>query len=393
MVDLEKRPGLGPIPASLIDRAKAIVLKPNDEWPKIAAETDSQADILKCYVLPLAAIGPVAGLIGSQVFGYGALFVAYRPSLMSSLVTAILGFVLTILGVYVLAAIADWLAPKFEGQANKANAFKLVAYGGTAAWLAGVFSLVPMLAVFGLLGLYSLYLFYTGSGPMMAVPEAKRIAYTVVTFLAAAVLYWIVALVVGMVVAAVGLGAAGIGAIASGSADDVTVSIPGVGSVNSSKLEEIGKQAEDAAAGKMPAVPAAKMQELLPASIGPFARTATESMAMGPMGSTAEGTYTNGDKSFELRIIDMAGMGALAGLGAAIGVEQSREDADGYERTKSVDGQMQTESWNNSSSRGKFGTTIANRFMVEAEGDATDIADLKVAVGQIDPDDLTGLTE
>ncbi len=393
MTDLEKRPGLGPIPANLIDRAKAIILKPVEEWPKIATETDSQGDILRSYVVPLAAIGPVAGLIGGQIFGYGALFVSYRPSIVSSLVTALLSFVLTIVGVFVLAAIADWLAPKFEGQSNRQNAFKLVAYGGTAAWLAGVFSLVPMLAVFGLLGLYSIYLFYTGVGPMMAVPEAKRIGYTVVTFVVAAVLYWIVALAVGMVVAAVGFGTAGIGAIAGASEDEVTMTVPGVGSVDLDKLEEIGKQAENTAAGKNPAVPAAKMQELLPTAIGPFKRTATESMAMGPMGSTAEGTYTDGDKSFKLRVSDMAAMGAIAGLGAAIGVEQSREDADGFERTTSVDGQMQTESWNNASSTGKFGTTIANRFMVEAEGDAGSIDDLKAAVGQIDAGDLEDLTE
>jgi hypothetical protein len=385
--------GLGPVPAALIDRAKAIILKPNDEWPKIGAETQSQSDILKGYVLPLAAIGPVAGLIGGQVFGYGALFVSFRPSLMSGLVTAILGFVLTIVGVFVLAAIADWLAPKFEGQSNKANAFKLVAYGGTAAWLAGIFSLIPMLAVFGLLGLYSLYLFYTGSGPMMAIPEAKRIGYTVVTFVAAAVLYWIIALIVGAIVATVGLGAAGIGALSSASDDEVTVSIPGIGSVNTRKLEEIGKQAEDAAAGKIPAIPPAKMQELLPVAIGSFQRTATQSAAMGPMGSTAEGTYTSGDKRFTLRIIDMAGMGALAGLGAAFGVEQNREDADGYERTRSVNGQMQTEAWNNAGSRGKFGTTVANRFMVEAEGDAGSIDDLKAAVAQVAGGELESLAK
>jgi Yip1 domain len=393
MADLENRQGLGPIPASLIDRAKAMILRPVEEWTKIAAETDSQNDILKSYVLPLAAIGPIAGLIGGQVFGYGALFVSYRPSLMSGLVSAVLGFALTIVGVYVLAAIADWLAPKFEGQSNKLGAFKLVAYGGTAAWLAGIFSLIPMLAVFALLGLYSLYLFYTGAGPMMAVPEAKRIAYTVVTFLAAAVLYWIVMLLVGSIVAMVGLGAVGMGAIAGASEDEVTVSIPGVGSVNTSQLEKIGKQAEDAAAGKIPAIPASKMQQLLPVAVGAWQRSATETMAIGPMGSTAEGTYTNGDKSFKLRIIDMAGMGALAGLGAAIGVEQSREDATGYERTQSVDGQMQTESWNNGSSSGKFATTIDSRFMVEAEGDAASIEDLKSAVAQIDTDALAGLAE
>ena len=112
MADLENRPGIGPIPAALVDRGKAIILKPTEEWPRIAVETDSQGDILRNYVVPLAAIGPVAGLIGSQLFGYGALFVSYRPSIVSSLVTALLSFVLTIVGVFVLAAIADWLAPK-----------------------------------------------------------------------------------------------------------------------------------------------------------------------------------------------------------------------------------------------------------------------------------------
>jgi hypothetical protein len=385
--------GLGPIPAALIDRAKAIILRPNDEWPRIAAETTSQGDILRNYVLPLAAIGPVAGLIGGQVFGYGALFISIRPSLMSGLVTAVLSFVLTIVGVFVLAAIADWLAPKFEGQSNKLNAFKLVAYGGTAAWLAGIFSLIPMLAVFGLLGLYSLYLFYTGSGPMLAIPEAKRVAYTVVTFLVAAVLYWIIALIVGAIVATIGLGAAGIGALTGASDDEVTLTVPGAGTVDLDKLEEMGKQAESAANGNNPAVPASKMQELLPTEIGPFKRSAVESMAMGPMGSTAEGTYTNGDKSFKLRIVDMAAMGAIAGIGSAMGVEHSSEDADGYERMQTVDGQMQTEAWNKTNSTGKFSTTVANRFTIEAEGDASDIVDLKVAVGQIDPDDLTDLVE
>jgi hypothetical protein len=135
------------------------------------------------------------------------------------------------------------------------------------------------------------------------------------------------------------------------------------------------------------------MQELLPTEIGPFKRSAVESMAMGPMGSTAEGTYTNGDKSFKLRIVDMAAMGAIAGIGSTMGVEHSSEDADGYERMQTVDGQMQTEAWNKTNSTGKFSTTVANRFTIEAEGDASDIVDLKVAVGQIDPDDLTDLVE
>ena len=387
--------GLGPIPASLIDRAKAIVLKPNDEWPKIAGETQSQGDILRSYVLPLAAIGPIASLIGSQIFGYGALFVSIRPSLMSSLVTAVLSFVLTIVGVYVLAAIADWLAPKFEGQSNKLNAFKLVAYGGTAAWLAGIFSLIPMLAVFGLLGLYSLYLFYTGSGPMMAVPEAKRIAYTVVTFLAAAVLYWIVALIVGMIVATVGLGAAGIGAIAGAAADDdeVTISIPGVGSVNSSKIEEAAARAEKIQKGEIKAVETDTLKAMLPDTIGGFARTGFSTMAMGVAGSGVEGDYKANDQQFSLKVQDMLALSGLAGIGSAMGIEQEKEDENGYERIGTVDGQWREERWNNGSSSGTYAVMIADRFRIEASGNVANIDVLKAAVASIDAGDLQDLAE
>src|SRR5690606_3348160 len=38
---------------SIVDRAKAIILTPKEEWPKIVVEPKDQGDILKSYVLPL----------------------------------------------------------------------------------------------------------------------------------------------------------------------------------------------------------------------------------------------------------------------------------------------------------------------------------------------------
>jgi len=377
---------------SLIDRAKAIILKPADEWPKIAAETKPQGEVLKGYVLPLAAIGPVASLIGGQLFGYGAFGFSYKPPLVSAIVSAIISYALGVLAVYVMMFIADWLAPKFDGQSNRDQAFKFAAYSYTAGWLAGIFGLIPALGVFGLLGLYSIYLLYTGAPVMMKVPEQKAGSYTAVTIVCAVVLAMIMAPITAALSGLMGFGA--IATMAGGDGDvSGKITVPGGGSVDLDKIEQIGKQAEDAASGKSPPVPSAKMQALLPSSIGGYARSATESAAMGQMGSTAEGTYTMGDKSFTLRITDMSALGALAGIGAAMGVEQSREDANGYERTHSVDGQMQTEKWDKTNGSGKFGTTIASRFMVEAEGNAGSIDDLKAAVAQVDPDDLEALVD
>ena len=84
-------------------------------------------------------------------------------------------------------------------------------------------------------------------------------------------------------------------------------------------------------------------------------------------------------------------LGAIAGLGAAMGVSNNREDANGYERTGTVNGQMQSESWNKSDSTGKFSVVVANRFMIEAEGKAASVDELKAAVAMVDQGNLMGL--
>lgn len=373
--------------ASLVERAKAIILTPKEEWPKIAAETATQAEILKTWVLPLAAIGPIASLIGGQVFGYGAFGFSYRPGIVSALVTAIFTYGLAIASVFVLAFIADFLAPKFNGVSNRTNAFKLVAYGYTASWLAGAFGLIPALAFFTLLGLYSLYLIYTGVTPLMQVPQDKAAGYTAVTILCAIVLALIVTPIVGAVSGLFAFNAI----TASSDTASGTVTLPGGGSLDLDKMQQASKQLENAANNKTPPIPAAKMQELLPAAIGSYARTTIESVAVGPMGSNAQGTYTAGANSYTLKIADMSALGALAGLGAAMGVEQSKEDANGYEKTTTVNGQMQTESWNHQGRNGKFGVVVNNRFLIEAEGTADSVDELKAAVASINQSQLVDL--
>lgn len=384
-------PNLETAAKGIFDRAKAIILTPNDEWPKIEAETKTQQEILMGYVLPLAAIGPVASLIGSQVFGYGALGFTYRPPLVTSLVTAVVTFAISIAMVFLLTFITDWLAPKFDGQSNKLNAFKLVAYGGTASWAAGVFSIIPMLALFGILGLYSLYLYYTGAAPLMKVPQEKSVGYVAVVIVCAFLASILIAPITAAITGAVGYGAMSGMHMGSNDAGGGTLTLPGGGTIDSNRIEQMSKQAENSFNGKSPPVDAAKMQALMPSSIGSYQRTAIESVGASVGGSQAEGTYASGDNNFKLRITDMSALGALAGLAGAFGVSQSKEDANGYERTGTVDGHMQTESWNKTDSHGKFGIVVGDRFMVEAEGKTASIDELKAAVATIDPADLADL--
>src|SRR5688572_30293998 len=168
---MEGIPGSTP-PAGLVERAKAILLKPKEEWPRIAADPSTPGDVVTRYAIPLIAIGPVASFIGGQLFGYSTWFVSYRPGLMAGLSSAVGSFVMSLIVLLAVTFIAELLAPKFGGEANRRQALKWVAYGATASWVGAIFGLIPSLAGLGMLaGLYSLYLFYVGASPVMKVPE------------------------------------------------------------------------------------------------------------------------------------------------------------------------------------------------------------------------------
>lgn len=245
----------------------------------------------------------------------------------------------------------------------------------------------------GILGLYSLYLLFLGLPRLMKTPEDKALPYTIVTVLAAALLF----IVAGAL-------AAPFSGLFSGHAarEEVNgeLNVPGVGKVDLGKLDTASKQMESAAkkmeeatrTGSSVAVNPAALQALLPEKIGRFTRTEVESSGMSA-GTHASARYTAGDDNLSLEVTDMAAVGAFAGLGAALNVQSNRETATGYEKTETVDGRIVSESWDKESRAGKFSTTLANRFMVEASGTVSDISELKEAVNAIGLERLAALAK
>ncbi|WP_428629342.1 Yip1 family protein [Sphingopyxis sp.] len=190
-------------PASgIIQRAKDIILKPKETWSGIAAEPATTQSIYVPYVLLLAAIGPLAGFIGGQVFGITVFGVTYHPPLVGALVSAIVSYGLGLATVFVLALVIDGLAPNFGGQKDQVQALKVAAYSATAGWVGGVFQLIPALSLIGVLfGLYGLYLLYLGLPVLMKSPQDKAFGYTAVVVVVAIVLFLIVGAVVGALAA------------------------------------------------------------------------------------------------------------------------------------------------------------------------------------------------
>ncbi len=200
---------------ALVDRVKNILLSPRAEWQVIDVEPATVGSLYAGYIAPLAAIPAICTAIGMSVFGMPIPFLGgrIRPPITSSITRAVAMYVMSLVGVYLLALIVNALAPTFAGTKNMVQALKVVAYSYTASWVAGVLMLFPALSIIGALaGLYSLYLLFLGLPVLMKSPQDKAIGYTVVVIIVAIVVTW----VLFAVVATLGFGAYGVGATGTG---------------------------------------------------------------------------------------------------------------------------------------------------------------------------------
>jgi hypothetical protein len=174
---------------SLVDRVKNILMQPKLEWPVIDAEPSSIADIYRNYVVILAAIPAICTAIGLFLIGNG--FFHFSASFI--LGQAILNYVLTLVGVYLFALILEVLAPSFGGTKDRVSAFKLAAYSWTAAWVASVVTIIPLLGILVLVAaIYGFYILYLGVPVLMKVPEDKAVVYTIAAVVAMIIIYFLI---------------------------------------------------------------------------------------------------------------------------------------------------------------------------------------------------------
>jgi hypothetical protein len=173
---------------NLVERVKAILLQPKSEWPVIEREPGDAGYLFTNYVCIVSAIPAVCSFIGTVIAGLG---------IVGGLMYAVVTYVLGLVGVFVMAYVIDFLAGTFNGQKNLDNAMKVSAYAPTAAWVAGVFNIIPALSVLGILGLYSVYLLHTGIVALMKPPEGKAIIYTIAVIVCLFVVYLVVFSIIG----------------------------------------------------------------------------------------------------------------------------------------------------------------------------------------------------
>jgi hypothetical protein len=354
---------------NLVERAKNILLSPSSEWARIANESTGLGALLTGYVLPLAAIGAIAGVIGGMLF-LGALFGS--AGLIPAVIGAIISICFTLLGVFLFGLLINALASSFGSQPNQTRANQLAAYSATASLVGAWGAIIPVLGMLiGLAGaIYSIVLFYMGLTPMMGTPQDKRAVYTIVLALICIVAWWIIGMIMAAMLVAFGLGVGG--AMSRGFSfnegapqQQAEITVPGGGSID---LGELQRQAEAMQNGEpMEAIDPTRLQAQLPQSLpGGFALTSQSSgSAMGI--ANAEGTYQNGDARINVTITHMGAMGVMATAATGMNVQQNRQDANGYERTQTVDGRIYTEEVDNAARSASYGI-VGRGVAVTAQG-------------------------
>lgn len=396
---------------ALVDRARAILLTPRTEWAVIAAEPQSVAGLYRGYLVWLAAIPALAGFIGLSLVGFGAFGVSLRVPIMAGLVNALLGFVLTLVGVYLMALIARSLAPRFGGQPDTVAAFKLIGYASTAALVAGIAYVLPALSIIALLGaLYSAWLIYVGAPVLMKCPQHRAVGYTAVLLVCGLIAGWVLGAATALVVAPAAQTSAATGSVSLSTSN-------GTVNVDLNKLEALGRRleaasqrveaasqqgdaagaAQAAAAGMVAALnsgaPAKPMtvqqlQAYLPQTVAGLPRESVETNDAGAMGIVAgasvQAEYRQGDRAVQLTIVDAGGISSVMALATWVSGTHERQDAEGTERVYRQGQRSVREKALADGSSAEYSVLLENGVLIEVEGSQVGLAALKSAVERLD---------
>lgn len=181
--------------SNLFSRVIGLVTNPAGEWQKIDGESTSLGKLVTTYTIILAAILPIAFILGGLLAGGGG-------GIGTLLIVAAIYYAFQVVVPIALAFIIDALAPTFGTQKNATQAAKLAIYASTPAHLAGILFILATSMFTGLqwlpmiIGLgWGGFLLFLGLPILMKPPADKVQAYAGVSIGAWAGL-WVVAQVI-----------------------------------------------------------------------------------------------------------------------------------------------------------------------------------------------------
>lgn len=388
---------------NLVTRIRNLLLSPQSEWQAIADEPDTVAGIYSRYLVFLAAIPAVAGFIGLSIFGIGGFGITVRVPVLTGLVQMVVSYGLSLAMVYLLAWVIDALASAFGARRDRLRAFKLAAYSITAAMLAGIFALLPSLAILGLVGAaWSVWLLYLGLPALMRCPADKAVPYTASVVVVAIVASLVVSALAALVLPSPSAQFSG------GAGGSVAISTPqGEVTLDTTRMAEAARRLEAAAAsgdaarageaagamaqamgaGSRKPVAAEQLKVALPQRVQGMERQSFEAQNAAVMGfatASAEADYAAGDRSLRLSITDTGGLSGVAAMAGWVHMTGERESDGRTEKVYRQGARTLREEVDKEAGQVEFTVVLTNGVIVQAEAYGLELASVRQAVESLD---------
>lgn len=400
---------------NVIERAKAILLKPAQTWPVIDAEPATVGSIYKDWLVIMAAIPAVCTFIGLSIVGAGMFGYGFRIPIGYGLESMVLRYVMSLVVAFVMALIVDALAPSFGGTKNQVAALKVVAYGATASYVAGFLAILPSLGMLGIIAAcYSIYLVYLGLPVLMKCPQDKAAGYTAVVVIVGIVAAVVIGSVSALFMPGRGLlygGHGGGGSFTFKTPDgETTVDTDAVAKrmdAARERIEAAQKSGDPASAGAAlgemmgaltgaggTPIPVADLKAQLPETLGALKRESFETSggsAVGIASAVAKAGYAGGDQHAQLTITDLGGLGGLASVATWANVTVDKETPDAIEKTYKDGGRTVHEEYRKDGSHAEVTVILKNGVIVETTGDHIDGATLKSMAAAVNLDAIEAL--
>jgi hypothetical protein len=161
-----------------------IILSPVKAWKRIESENRPLSLLRDGYLLPLVILISVSAFSGSLLFANSELSSVY------SLLVSIKCFVLFYATIYIAAYIFGEITYPLDLGKNFTKSFKIIVYSITPFLICQILSrLFESLQFVDILGLYGLYIFWTGSEKLLAPPQYKKMPMLIASMVSLVAIY------------------------------------------------------------------------------------------------------------------------------------------------------------------------------------------------------------
>jgi hypothetical protein len=167
----------------IINPIGGIQKNPVAHFEAITLEERSVSDLFLGYILILAAIPPLAGLIGTTQFGWSfAAGATVKLTFASALKISIAYYLAILVAIYTVAKLIQWMSRTYGGGQPLERCLALTSYTATPMFLIGVLQIYPVMWLNYIAGLpvlaYTVYRLYIGTPIMMRIPREQGFLFS-----------------------------------------------------------------------------------------------------------------------------------------------------------------------------------------------------------------------